>query len=1171
MTIFSAAVLDAAPRDAKPVLRASTKYTETFVPVAPVSSGTEIHTFLNSEGAVDLYTVGSDAQVHRLRRGQGTSAPYEDTALGITASQLCLFTATGANPDRPSIFGLDSTGKLSLSTWHDGIGYQQRTTQPAKASGTIRNFLGVRGTTGRIYINVRLSDDSLGTNYFDPSSGKWGGEVWAPVQGPDGTDAKVKDITVVSNNPIQSALFAVGMDDELLFAEDSYRTSKLLKLGKKVSHVVVVTDHDGLLCVFAVELRTGLLWLKRQRKYSTQGIQFEDWVRVDPGHQGALATLRANLRFDNRVEVFALDSTTGDLWYSRQTLDAKGKPSGWTALFPIRGSVGGALFATGRTAKGYSEAYSVTRESQVCRFWQSAESEQWFSDNVEVPAVADKLVSVPTHATEIVVVDDQGFALPDADVVINTSFLTTLWVNGAAYRASQVDPVRLKTGANGKIVLHQRANSLAGASLIIQTPRTAAGAPVLVEPNAQLQHRLTRVDKAQILDAKDASHKFLLPKDMKNRDQVAGSLAQITKRSMEISQAGQLATPVQYNFAAARHPGYQPQLNLTSMQDTAWEIDFSAGYPKYQNMTVAQAQAYRADVVAGGAELGGASGIDWGSVWSAIRSGVEWVVKGIKKIVVTIVDGVAKVIFEIAGKVFEAVLEFAQQAFDFIEGVWSWLEVKLQQLYEWLAFLFDVKDFTRTADGIKHTIGVVLDFAADAVDKARNQISVGFDVIKGQLTKIVDGLIKELNNEGGPTIGNYCERHRPNDDQTYAADHNIFLNAYEENLHRIKAVGNVSAALDSIATDDSLAALMNKLTQLSENFQFSDGKKAFDEASGYFSNVGNDPSRAPQLVLIGLVKALEGVAFFALDLAKGVVLTIFDLLGDIIRLIRDALFAQWEIPIVSQLYQRFTGKGLTVTPVDVAAWTVAIPTTILSKIVINRSPWLDDEDLKRFKGSFTVDMLKRRMGLVAAGDALPADDWDLQLRLNFLSGFCGTMFIRAVLEPQQVLLHSQGETVGEAGIVLIALRFMTTGMTAPWALSPEPGWPGCQPGKPDFAVTNWICQLAFGPVRGLLIAKQSIVTDPKKKIYIGEITLTLWGAANLIMAAVNFASGQQTTASKLAFSRAMLVLIPGQTLRIASLPIVNEPRPIPAAILALLIPLAYAGATGVALAEIALS
>ncbi|HYR08516.1 MAG TPA: hypothetical protein VEQ60_12130, partial [Longimicrobium sp.] len=97
MTLFSQAALQAAATGARPVLRVSTRYMETFLPVRPVSSGTEIQTFVNRDGALDLYTVGTDAQVHRLRRGQGTGAPYQPVPLGVSASQLYLFTVAGGN------------------------------------------------------------------------------------------------------------------------------------------------------------------------------------------------------------------------------------------------------------------------------------------------------------------------------------------------------------------------------------------------------------------------------------------------------------------------------------------------------------------------------------------------------------------------------------------------------------------------------------------------------------------------------------------------------------------------------------------------------------------------------------------------------------------------------------------------------------------------------------------------------------------------------------------------------------------------------------------------------------------------------------------------------------------------------------------------------------------
>ncbi|HEX3874810.1 MAG TPA: hypothetical protein VHW26_11730, partial [Solirubrobacteraceae bacterium] len=541
MTLFPPDVLEAAGIGTKPALRVSTKYMETFLPVRPVSSGTELHPFENGSGVIDLYSVGTDARVRRLRRGQAAAAPYEETRLGITATQLYVFVPADGGADTPSVFGLDGKGALTLSTAQPDGSYLQQPCQPARATQAIRRFLGVRGSTGRVYVNARLDDGRLATNSYDPIGQKWAGEVWVPVHGPDGTDAIVKDIAVAANNPVQSALFAIDSDDEVLFAEDSFRTSTLRKLGRKASRLAVVTDARNLLCVFAVDAMTGLLWVKRQRAHSTQGIQFDDWVRVDDSQDRRLVDVRANLRLDNAVEVFAFDEA-GSLRHSHELADAKGKPVGWQVLFPIGEQPAGSIFATTRNSSGYAEAYTVTSDSEAYRFWQSPESEQWFSEHLEIAQSADELISVPTHATEVVVVDDTGQPVGDADVVVNASFLSTLWVNGLAYRASMVDPVKLRTPANGKLVLHQRANALAGATLLIATPQTQAGAPLVVEPNSQLQEKLAGMNAAAILDAKDSARQPLLPIGIKDREKIAESIAQITKRSMDIAQAVQPGT-----------------------------------------------------------------------------------------------------------------------------------------------------------------------------------------------------------------------------------------------------------------------------------------------------------------------------------------------------------------------------------------------------------------------------------------------------------------------------------------------------------------------------------------------------------------------------------------------------------------------------------------------------
>lgn len=1170
MTLFPAAAFAAAEPGAKPVLRVSTKYMETFLPVRPVSSGTEIQTFVNEAGVLDLYSVGSDAQVHRLRRGQGQAAPYEDLPLAVFATQLYLFSPAGGSADTPSIFGLDTAGKLSLSHWQDGVGYVQQTTEPAKATDTIRRFLGVRGITGRIYVNVQLDGGRLGTNYYDLATQRWGGEVWAPVKGPDGKAALVKDIAVVSNNPVQSALFAIGQDDEVLFAEDSFRTSQLRKLNRKASRIAAVTDADDLLCLFAVDLQTGKLWLKKQRKYSTGGgIQFEDWIQIDADPKARFGDIRANLRYDNRVEVFAADQN-GDLHYSRQG-GTEAKPAGWTMLFPIAAGAHASIFTTGRNQTGYSEAYSVSLDNEITRFWQSPESGQWFSETLEMPDAGDAMVSVPTHAAEVTAVDARGLPLGHADIVINATFLTTLWINGSAYRASMLDPVKIKAGPDGKLVLHQRATALSAATLLIQTPKTPAGGLIKVEPNAALQQHLSQLDTQQILDAKDSAGQPLLPTDLKDRDAVAQSIAEVTKRSMEIAQADEAGGAIQYRFSSPRLAGFRPHLNLSAMADNAWEIDFTGGYPRYRTVNLAEAHAWRAERL--DASVGGLLGIDWGAVWSGFKRGVAWVIDGISKIVVTVINGIGRVLFEIAGKVFEAIIEVAQQAFDFVEGVWNWLKVKLEKLYEWLAFLFNFKNYARTADGIKHSIGVVLDFTADAVLLIRDQVETGFDTVKANLKSIVDNLIKHLGPDGGPSMGGYLGEHQLDDGESYATDHNLFLNAFLENQGKVKGLGGAgggtAALLGSTALSDGLSTLMERLEALADNFQFGDGKQAFNEAFGYFDAIGSDPGRVLELLLSGLIKVLEGVALFALDAAKGVVLTMFDLLADIIKLFRELLFEDWEIPILSQLYKLFTGDSLTVTPVSVVAWVAAIPVTILSKVVLDRAPYPDDEALERFKKGFTVEWLKQRTGISTpqAAAIVMTESEAEELKRNFLIMYTVTMALRTLIDLSQIGANATGAGLGPAAIVPVALRFGSTLFTMPWVMTLGAGAPSCTPGGPGFAVTIWICQILLGPTRGAIIVKIP-GNNPRAKIYAGELTVSLWGVANVVMSTWQFLAGPRETADILNFSRTMGNIVPGQALRFLAVPDIQGPYFIPAGILAALTVVGYLGSAGVAVAQI---
>ncbi|WP_425089816.1 hypothetical protein [Stappia sp.] len=1200
-----------------PAARASTKYMETFQLSKPALGGTDIRTYPNVAGNLDLYTIGTNDEIYRLRRGENAEAPYHDTNLKITGRQLFLYSSISESSDTPNILSLGGNGQLRFASYKSTTDtYFQQETKPEDATETIRQFRAVRGATnGNIYVNVMLdvpgeSFGLLANNFFTPGEDKWNGPVWAPLMGPGGTQAEVLSIAMVENSVVQSSILAISKNYEVLYCEQANRATPLRVLGsKKATALYVVVDQEQRLNIFAVEKDTGKLLLKKQRKYQSGTLkQFDDWIYVDAAQDVRLTQIYASICFDGLLQVFGIGDD-GRLWRAGQ-VPGSGRSAEpvWNTLFPLGNEIPSdagskaSIFAVGRDLAGYAEAYTVSAGGELTRFWQSPTSQQWFDEHVTLFRGDNEMVPVETHALELVVLDNEGMPMPFAKVSIQASFLVTLFVDGRSYRCSQLNRVGVETGPNGKVVIYQRANALAAATLYIETPSTLAGSPLAVEPNLQLQEKLETLSVDDIKNAKDASGAYLLPAKYRSSDEYAQSLQQITQSSMQIAGQQEVkAKKVAYHAVRRGRTArtFSPKLDLAAMNGTTWAIDFSSGFPQYQAMTldeVADWKSSRLEMMrassADGAEVAGFLGIDWGDVWNGIKNAAKSVVDGLVKIVVEIVDGIGRVLFEIAGKVFEAIIEFAQQAFDFVQGVWNWLKVKLKQLFEWLAFLFNIGDFVRTAEAVEHNTRVMLDFTVEGVEHVKQMILGGIDTMKDSLKATVDSFVQELNKADNPTYDQFSKQEEMTDDQAYQLEHNLFSNAYEENGGNASEKGETSVSLmTQTALSSPLEGLVTMLEDLADNFQFGDGKEAFNEAIEYFTAIGDNPNEVLNLLMSGIVKVMESVALFALDAAKGVIAVLMDLIKDVVEAFRDVLFAEWEIPIVSQLYKFFTGKTLSIRVSQIASYLIAIPTTLIYKLATNKAPFPDQAALDAYKNYITVDWLKSKFG-IQTQKAVAFDASQEKVVAQIALGvYAGAMGVRIFTDNLTGFLSATAAVSGDkpsklptnikdyvgtwkpkgkslAGLAAVLLRYTTTFATMPWLIRPGSPGPSCPAGDPGFGGTIWITQLICGPTRGLFVL--ALVPGGRPRVYTGEITICLWGVANMIMVAWNYNdTKKKDTLAKLGLSRALTNIIPGQIGRILFIPDVQDKTYfIPALIGGVLQVVGYLGSAGVAIAEL---
>ncbi|MBL6430350.1 MAG: hypothetical protein HPM95_00485 [Alphaproteobacteria bacterium] len=961
---------------------------ETFQLSKPALGGTDIRTYPNVAGNLDLYTIGTNDEIYRLRRGENAEAPYHDTNLKITGRQLFLYSSISESSDTPNILSLGGNGQLRFASYKSTTDtYFQQETKPEDATETIRQFRAVRGATnGNIYVNVMLdvpgeSFGLLANNFFTPARTNGTAPSGAPLMGPGGTQAGSSRSPWWKTASCSRPFWRSARTTRFFIA--NRRTARprsgCLAPRRRRRFTLLSTRSSG--STFSRSKGHRQAAAQKQKKYQSGTLkQFDDWIYVDPAQDVRLTQIYASICFDGLLQVFGIGDD-GRLWRAGQ-VPGSGRSAEpvWNTLFPLGNEIPSdagskaSIFAVGRDLAGYAEAYTVSAGGELTRFWQSPTSQQWFDEHVTLFRGDNEMVPVETHALELVVLDNEGMPMPFAKVSIQASFLVTLFVDGRSYRCSQLNRVGVETGPNGKVVIYQRANALAAATLYIETPSTLAGSPLAVEPNLQLQEKLETLSVDDIKNAKDASGAYLLPAKYRSSDEYAQSLQQITQSSMQIAGQQEVkANKVAYHAVRRGRTArtFSPKLDLAAMNGTTWAIDFSSGFPQYQAMTLDEVADWKVSKLetmraasADGAEVAGFLGIDWGDVWNGIKNAAKSVVDGLVKIVVEIVDGIGRVLFEIAGKVFEAIIEFAQQAFDFVQGVWNWLKVKLKQLFEWLAFLFNIGDFVRTAEAVEHNTRVMLDFTVEGVEHVKQMILGGIDMMKDSLQATVDSFVQELNKADNPTYDQFSKQEEMTDDQAYQLEHNLFSNAYEENGGNASEKGETSVSLmTQTALSSPLEGLVTMLEDLADNFQFGDGKEAFSEAIEYFTAIGDNPNEVLNLLMSGIVKVMESVALFALDAAKGVIAVLMDLIKDVVEAFRDVLFAEWEIPIVSQLYKFFTGKTLSIRVSQIASYLIAIPTTLIYKLATNKAPFPDQAALDAYKNYITVDWLKSKFGI----------------------------------------------------------------------------------------------------------------------------------------------------------------------------------------------------------------
>ena len=1096
-----------------PSLDVSTKFMETYQLRRPVSGTADLTTFLNRGGHVDVYAVGNDGTVHRIRQAETLDSGWVDQDLGVAGSQLVIF-PDGTNLDDPLVYALDAQGRLTRSAFDAKAGkYVQAVVQPPKATRKIERLRAAQNF-GSTYFNVVLEGGVVATNFLQ-RDGTWAAPDWAPKQ-QDGQDVVVKRIAMSANSPVQTALFAIGADQTVLFAEDSLRYTPFVPLAtKQMAEVAVVNDADGLFNVFAIDLAKQLWWKKQKPRWDpNRPVEWEPWVPL--AGDGALSALRASLDARGVLEVFALgsDATGRDMLFHTRQIKA-GRSVTWSRLFPLGNPVSNAIFTVGRDAGGYSTCFTVSHDDRLFRFWQNPATTQWTYAEV-VTAHDAPMVSIPTHSVQIAVQNENGYPAPDVKLAIRSNGVAGIKVNGLSYLVSEFYVVEARSDSAGNVLIDVPTTTLAAPALSITTEFMASDEAVVVEPNRGLQERLHATSTDDVWNAKTKDGRDVLAGEYRTQENAA-QLAAIMRQSMSLGYPPPTRAAAQRYLHRCsrttglryhRGPGDRFRLDPASVPEQHWMVDFSAGAPRMRTLSHSEATALMSRRRETTLAAAGFLDIDWGDVWNGIREGVSSIVEGIKDFIVhTVIDPLTGLVEKIKVQfhllidgivqLYETTISYFQQAFDIVEGIWNKVKVFFEELYEWLAFLFAWKDIVRTADVVEHSLNTMLDYTQEAIGAVREHVVSGFDQLDALIKKTADEYIRKL--DPSLSFGADLEQNEtPIPAVQDGSGHNVVLNTFMQNQGAGATVVSPAFALGG----DPFGPILEKLTQLESNFEFGEGKAAFDQAAEYFLQIGKQPDRIMDLLLAGMLRIMEGIALFGTAAARGVLLSVLDIVSDLIAAVKALLNEEWEIPVVSQLYELITGGSLSFRPLRLVALICAVPATLIYKIVEGRAPYPDAASVEEFKRFFTADWLARESGIKPARAALgAAANGALQVvRKVFAFASAATYIIRIWIETGVALFSIEGTPPPRPlAVAQIVLRFLTAGFGTPWVVKDDAGgFEGCNANT--LQNLSWLLGVVFGPVLSAIFVGAKAPPDVSngRFVVLGTLRLGLVIAAAVV-------------------------------------------------------------------------
>ncbi|KAF2964040.1 hypothetical protein GQX73_g9541 [Xylaria multiplex] len=596
-------------------------------------------------------------------------------------------------------------------------------------------------------------------------------------------------------------------------------------------------------------------------------------------------------------------------------------PGSWSAAVPILMGIEHISPYTNKIDGG-----NTVFASGNGKFWRLTQASRtnakvWRSQEIAIPAPAElKPAAFNSYTTTIVVNDDDLQPAADVTLEVSADSSTPLYINGLYYVVGP-KPVKIPTDKSGTLTIVEACDDLNAAVLTVAIENDIIS--YIIDPMNYAFNKIATLNSVDAL--RNASYPTKTTAGGYVGDPGYAPLIDSSVSQSDLQVVGSRMANLKGVWDDVKPPSTTPSRRLKPTHPEVVPATQFRASPRYRDFF---------DDIAMAA----------GDLFQWLKSGVEAVIDIIKDAATDAWHFIA----EIGGKVYRAVLDTVEAIVGALEWIFNVIKTAIEQLIDFVKFLFAWDDITRTKDVLYNMSKLFL----------KDQVN-GLGEVKTLFDNEIEEVEKTLSQWAGlgdwSPLGDVASNPPASSATNAAKDQTAssmsFANHFKNNFGQLTVT---ESKVSADVVQDTIDALLNAVSN--EGAVLSAVYTKLQEVATNITSLSVTEAIKQIAVILG-----EGL----LSSVRVVVDALMDVLSSVANTVLELLDTKIYIPIISEILDLIGIPSISF--FDLFAWIGAVSFTVVYKIANGDAPFPDNSDVNALKSASSWDELAGLFGMSADG------------------------------------------------------------------------------------------------------------------------------------------------------------------------------------------------------------